>query len=93
MTKTNELLTATWHLGKGTRQLERLGFPLEPASSECSGIPESGNASQRELYRCMLLPHLSYSELPVQQHAFSVFSTDGRHATIAYADVLNRSPR
>lgn len=104
MTATNELLTATWHLGKGNarellasilsnrldqviveasdieqlRQVERLGFPQEPASSECLDAPESGHASQRAVHRCMLLPHLTHSKLPVQQHEFSVSTEDVR---------------
>jgi len=60
------------------RQIERLGFPLEPASSEYSGAPKPGNGSHGEPYRCMLLPHLSHSKLPVQRHNFSVSTEDVR---------------
>ena len=55
------------------RQVERLGFPLEPASSELSDAPESSKVAR---HRCMLLPHLSHSELPVQHYEFSVTTED-----------------
>ncbi|TAM64382.1 MAG: hypothetical protein EPN49_00475 [Rhodanobacter sp.] len=62
------------------RQIERLGFPLEPASTEYSGgraaTPMPGNAHAHGLHRCILLPHLSYSRLPVQQRQFSVSTED-----------------
>lgn len=64
------------------RQIERLGFPLEPASYEYgnrgSVTPKPGNAHSHGLHRCMLLPHLSHSRLPIQQHEFSVSTEDVR---------------
>lgn len=53
------------------RQIERLGFPMEPAGCD------NGNA-ESSLHRCLLLPHLSHSRLPIQQHEFSVSAEDVR---------------
>lgn len=59
------------------RPIERLGLPLEPAaySDEAS---EPSAVHQQGLHRCLLVPHLSHSELPVQQYEFSVSTDDVR---------------
>ncbi len=67
------------------RQVERLGFPLEPADAGCCGDSTTATAghdslqavaSTHILHRCLLLPHLSASKLPVQHHDFSVSTED-----------------
>lgn len=64
------------------RQIERLGFPLEPASAgygnEGTATPKPEGTQTGALHRCMLLPHLSHSRLPVQQHEFAVSTEDVR---------------
>lgn len=64
------------------RQIERLGFPLEPAPTEHShgGITteDSGRSRESDSYQCILLPHLSQSTLPIQEHEFLVSTDDVR---------------
>jgi acyl dehydratase len=60
------------------RQIERLGFPLEPAGCD-DGTPSTHPSSGAPLHRCLLLPYLSHSRLPVQRYRFSVSTDDVRH--------------
>jgi len=70
------------------RRIERFGFPLEPAHggpgeqdpafatatwASPSTAPEQGGK-----YRCVLLPYLSFSVLPVRQYTFTASTDDVR---------------
>lgn len=70
------------------RQVERFGFPLEPAYCD-SGDPDPlfatapwasppPGAGQKAKHRCVLLPCLSFSVLPVRQYAFTSTTSDVR---------------
>lgn len=70
------------------RQTERLGFPLEPMYGEpeelessfatAAWVSPSTCTEQQAKYRCVLMPCLSLSVLPVRQHTFMASTGDVR---------------